>query len=120
MAQAGDGGYFDDSGFPVGSGWDDIHFPDLGDETVYALEISGNSMEPVFREGDRIIVAPGLDVRRGDRIVAKTNEGEVLAKLLGRQTANKVELISFNEDYKPRDLNLGDIEWIARILWASQ
>ncbi|ACT58029.1 S24 family peptidase [Hirschia baltica] len=120
LAQAGDGGFFDDAGFPVGASWDDIHFPDMGDETVYALEISGDSMEPVFREGDRIIVAPGMDVRRGDRVVAKTKEGEVLAKFLGHLSASRVELISANPAYPPREFAASDIEWIARILWASQ
>ncbi|MFC7291987.1 S24 family peptidase [Hirschia litorea] len=120
LAQAGHGGFFDDAGFPVGAGWDDIHFPDMGDETVYALEISGDSMEPVFREGDRIIVAPGMDVRRGDRVVAKTKSGEVLAKLLGRKTANRVELISCNPAYPPREIDMASIDWIARIVWASQ
>ncbi len=120
LAQAGQGGYFDDAGFPIGGGWDEVRFPGISDSTVYALEIAGNSMEPVFREGDRIIVAPGADVRRGDRIVARTKDGEVLAKLLGRMTATRVELLSFNPEYQPLDISLSNIDWIARILWASQ
>ena len=120
MAQAGHGGYFDDAGFPVGGGWDEVRFPGIGDDTVYALEISGDSMEPAYREGDRIIVAPGADIRRGDRVVAKTREGEVLAKLLGRITENRVELVSLNPAYPPRELMREELAWIARILWASQ
>src|SRR5262249_27852794 len=86
FAKAGNNGYFDDAGFPVGDGWEEVRFPGLGNETVYALEITGDSMEPVYRRGDRIVVAPGMGVRRGDRVVAKTTGGEVLAKVLGRQT----------------------------------
>ena len=120
LAQAGDGGFFDDGGFPVGAGWDEVRFPGLGDETVYALEIAGDSMEPVYREGDRIIVQPGADVRRGDRVVAKTRNGEVLAKMLGRVTESKVELVSFNPAYPLREVPREDLLWLARILWASQ
>src|SRR5471032_1249142 len=29
MAQAGNDGFFDDAGFPVGQGWDEITFPDV-------------------------------------------------------------------------------------------
>ncbi len=29
FAQAGAGGFFDDGGFPVGRGWDEVEFPDL-------------------------------------------------------------------------------------------
>lgn len=120
LAQAGNGGYFDDAGFPVGGGWDSIRFPGLEDEAVYALEITGDSMEPVFREGDRVIVAPGAQVRRGDRVVVKTNDGEILAKTLGRATDTRVELISANPAYPVRETPRDQISWIARILWASQ
>ncbi len=120
FAKAGDNGYFDEAGFPVGDGWDDVRFPGLETETVYALEINGDSMEPVYRAGDRIVVAPGLPVRRGDRVVARTRAGEVLAKELGRSTARTVELVSFNPAYPPREILRADLAWMARILWASQ
>ena len=34
MAQAGDGGFFDDAGFPAGAGWDEIVFPHIADENA--------------------------------------------------------------------------------------
>jgi phage repressor protein C with HTH and peptisase S24 domain len=120
FAQAGNGGYFDDGGFPVGGGWDEVSFPDVQDENAYALEVSGDSMLPVFRDGDTIIVSPGSNVRRGDRIVVRTLEGEVLVKVLFRQTAHTTEIMSFNPDYENRILQNTEIDWIARILWASQ
>ena len=120
FAKAGSEGYFDDAGFPTGQGWDEVRFPGLETENVYALEITGDSMEPVYRRGDRIIVAPGADIRRGDRVVVRTRDGEVLAKLLGRQTERTIELISINADYGPRELARVDLAWIARILWISQ
>ena len=120
LAQAGHDGFFDDAGYPAGVGWDEVRFPGLGVETVYALEISGDSMEPAYREGDRIIVAPEAPIRRGDRIVAKTLDGEVMAKVLGQRTETRVQLLSFNPDYAPRDLKPSEIAWMARILWASQ
>ena len=72
FAEAGAGGYFDDGGFPVGKGWDEIAFPAVNDEHAYALEISGNSMEPAYRDGTVIIVSPAAPIRRGDRVVVKT------------------------------------------------
>lgn len=121
FAQAGDDGYFDDAGFPVGQGWDEIDFPGLAREGVYALEISGDSMAPVYREGDRIVVDPtGGEPRRGDRVVVKTTSGEVLAKEVARITGKALELKSLNPDYPGRTLERKDVAWIARILWASQ
>ena len=120
FAQAGAGGFFDDGGFPTGGGWDEINFPSTGQSTVYALEITGDSMLPLYRDGDRIIVAPGEPVRRGDRVVVKTLAGEIMAKILLRRTTKHVELASLNPSHPVRTLDAKDVEWVARILWASQ
>jgi phage repressor protein C with HTH and peptisase S24 domain len=120
FAQAGVGGFFDDGGFPVGGGWEHVRFPEVRDESAYGLEVSGDSMEPLYRDGDILIVSPHSEVRRGDRVVVKTSEGEVMAKELVRKTASRVELASMNPEhatlvYKPLQL-----EWMARIVWVSQ
>ncbi len=120
FAQAGVGGFFDDGGFPVGQGWDEVQFPASDHDNIYALEVSGNSMEPLYRDGDVIIVQPGASIRKKDRVVVKTREGEVMAKELGRKTATLVELVSMNPEHEDRTILLNDIDWIARIVWASQ
>jgi phage repressor protein C with HTH and peptisase S24 domain len=120
FAEAGAGGFFDDGGFPVGKGWDEIAFPAVSDEHAYALEISGESMLPAYRDGDVIIVSPSAPIRRGDRVVVKTKDGEVMAKELKRRTAKTVELKSINAEHAERVLPIGDVLWIARIVWASQ
>ena len=119
-AQAGDKGYFDDAGYPTGSGWDEVLFPQIGDLHAFALEISGTSMEPIYRDGDTIVISPAADIRRGDRVVVKTREGEVMAKELSRQSARKIELTSLNKDHADRSIEVEEIDWIARIVWASQ
>jgi len=120
FAQTGGGGFFDDGGFPAGTGWEEVAFPQLRDENIYALEITGDSMMPVYRDGDRIIVSPNAGIRRGDRIVVKTKDGEVMAKILQRQTARTLELASFNVEHKLRVIPVDEVVWMARILWASQ
>jgi phage repressor protein C with HTH and peptisase S24 domain len=121
FAQAGADGYFDDAGFPVGQGWEEIELPAGGPDDVYALEIAGDSMRPVYRDGDRIIVQPATaEPRRGDRVVVKTTDGEVMAKEVARITSTRLELTSLNPDYEGRTLERSQIAWIARILWASQ
>jgi phage repressor protein C with HTH and peptisase S24 domain len=120
FAQAGTGGYFDDGGFPVGEGWDEIAFPAVSDKHAYALEISGHSMEPAYRDGDVILVSPAAPIRRGDRVVVRTRSGEVMAKELKRRTAKSIELRSLNAAHPDRTLAASDVLWVARILWASQ
>lgn len=120
FAQAGSEGFFDDGGYPVGGGWDEISMPDVGDPNAYALEISGDSMEPVFRDGDMVIVSPAAPVRRGDRVVVKTREGEVMAKQLMRQSARRVELASLNPAHPNYSFDLADLVFMHRIVWAAQ
>lgn len=120
LAQAGNDGYFDDSGYPVGEGWDEVRMPGEVDDNVYALQIQGDSMWPVFRDGDRVLVAPTQNVRKGDRVVVKTREGEIMAKELSRKTAAKIELKSLNPEFEDRIFSKKEVEWIARIMWVSQ
>jgi phage repressor protein C with HTH and peptisase S24 domain len=120
FAEAGSGGYFDDGGFPVGKGWDEVGLPSVNDEHAYALEISGDSMKPTYRDGDVIVVSPGAPIRRGDRVVVKTKDGEVMVKELRRRTQKVIELQSLNPAHVDRTLSTADVEWIARIVWASQ
>jgi phage repressor protein C with HTH and peptisase S24 domain len=120
FAQAGNGGHFDDSGIPSGKGWDVVALPSANDEHAYALEISGDQMKPAYRDGDVILVSPGTPIRRGDRVVVKTRDGEVMAKELKRRTAKTLELQSLNPGHVDRTLAAADVEWIARIVWASQ
>jgi phage repressor protein C with HTH and peptisase S24 domain len=120
FAEASSGGYFDDGGFPAGEGWDEIAFPSVNDEHAYALEVSGQSMEPAYRDGDVILVSPSAPIRRDDRVVVKTRSGEVMAKELKRRTAKTIELKCLNAEHPDRTLAATDVLWIARILWASQ
>jgi phage repressor protein C with HTH and peptisase S24 domain len=120
FAQAGSEGFFDDSGFPLGQGWDEITFPSTN-TGLYALEIAGDSMVPLYRDGDRILVDPhNQNLRKGDRVVVKTIDGEVMAKELVRYSARQIELRSLNPEFPDRSLDRLEVAWIARIVWASQ
>lgn len=120
FAQAGAGGFFDDAGFPAGQGWDLIELPSASGEGSYALQVQGDSMLPLYRHGDKLVVEPGAPIRKGDRVVVKTTTGEVMAKVLEKRTSASVELISLNPEHPPRRLATTEIEWLARIVWASQ
>jgi len=120
FAQAASGGHFDDGGLPAGKGWDEAALPSVNDEHAYALEISGDALRPAYRDGDVIVVSPSTPIRRGDRVVVKTRDGEVMVKELKRRTARALELQSLNPGHADRTLAAGDVAWIARIVWASQ
>lgn len=120
LAQAGQDGFFDDAGLPIGDGWEQTELP-RPRETLLSLRITGDSMAPVYREGDRIIVdREASDIRKGDRVVVRTTGGETLAKEVAGLTAQAVSLASINPAYEPRTVPRKDIVWMGRILWVSQ
>jgi len=120
FAQAGAGGFFDDAGFPAGHGHDLVELPARAAETSYALKVQGDSMLPLYRDGDVLIVEPGASLRKGDRVVVRTSGGEVMAKVLERQTPQAIALVSLNPAHPNRELPMAEVEWVARIVWASQ
>jgi phage repressor protein C with HTH and peptisase S24 domain len=120
FALASANGAFDEKGLPAGKGWSEIALPTADDVSAFALEISGDTLLPAYRNGDVILVSPGAPVRKGDRVVVKTKAGEVMVATLKRRTAKGMELQPLDATQAERTMAAGDVAWIARIVWASQ
>ena len=120
LAEAGAQGYFDAGAFPLGAVLDAAPVPRRLGEEVFALEVHGDSMLPAYRDGDRIVVSPTAPCRRGDRVVVRTLAGEVMVKVLERRSGGRIELSSLNPAHEGRTFPTGEVEWMARIVWASQ
>jgi phage repressor protein C with HTH and peptisase S24 domain len=120
LEQAGRATLFDEAGFPVGADWDEIDFPNLDDRHAYALEVHGDAMAPIYRDGDLLIVSPGASIRRHDRVLLKPLKGDMVAGLLIRRTAQRLELAPFTQGQETRRFAIGEVDWLARIVWASQ
>jgi phage repressor protein C with HTH and peptisase S24 domain len=120
FAQAASDGFFDGGGSPVGGGWDAVTLPEIGDPNAYALEVNGDALEPVFRDGDMVIVSPAAPIRSGDRVVVRTLRGEMMTRQLARRAARHIELNSLNPVHPSDRLNLAAVAWMHRVVWASQ
>jgi phage repressor protein C with HTH and peptisase S24 domain len=120
LAQAGASGAFDEAGFPSGKGWTDLALPIAEDNHTFALEISGDALAPVYRDGGIILVSPGAPIRKGDRVVVKTKMGEMTVATLKRRTAKVLDLQPLDASQGERTMAAGDVAWVARIVWASQ
>jgi phage repressor protein C with HTH and peptisase S24 domain len=111
---------FDAAGFPAGDGWDEISLPAVRDEHAYALEISGRSMEPTYRDETVMVLSPAASIRRGDRVIVKTRNGGVMVKEFRRRTSRSIELKSLDREQKEQTLLARDVLWMHRVIWASQ
>jgi phage repressor protein C with HTH and peptisase S24 domain len=120
MTNAAESGAFDDAGIPVGKRWGEIAFPDMDDENVYAIAVSGNALEPTYRDGTILIVSPNASIRRGDRVVIKTKDGKLAVSAIRRRTSKLIELRSLDAEAADRTVALHELLWMQRVVWASQ
>lgn len=89
---------------------------------AYALEVSGNSMQPVFQPGDWIILDPMAAPEPGDFVVAKYGEKKELIfrkyrpKGLDNSGNMTFELVPLNEDFPSLRSNMVPIEIIGTLI----
>lgn len=69
---------------------------------TYALRVSGDSMEPVFKEGMIVIVEPELSPIPGDFVIAKNGDNEATLKQLVKDGADWY-LKPLNAQYPTKD-----------------
>lgn len=117
---AGEAGHFNEQGQPIGAAWDEVIFPDVTDTSAFALEVTGEDYAPVYRDGDIIIVSPQAEIRRGDRVVARTTDGRLHISELSRKTALRLEMQSILDASKTELMDITDLDWLVRIQWTSQ
>ncbi|WP_112663801.1 S24 family peptidase [Microvirga flavescens] len=116
---AAKGDLFTEDGLPKnGPAWEEINFPGFAGDNVFALEVSGDSFGPLFRDGDIIIVSPTASMRKGDRVIVRTKAGEIIAKELRRRTPKTLELASLGSGQEETPLPLEDVSWVARVMWS--
>ncbi len=112
--------HFNASGHPAGENWDEISLPDVVDPHAFAIEVTENGLEPVYHDGDILIVSPAAAPRRGDRVFVRTAGGDVLIRRLLRRTAKRIDLQSLAESRDEVSLRGDNVVSLARIVWVSQ
>jgi phage repressor protein C with HTH and peptisase S24 domain len=122
MADARSTELFTDDGLPTGGdGWEEIDFPDLGtSEQVFALEVTGDALAPLYRDGDVLILSPTAPIRKGDRVVVRLRNGEIAAGELKRRLVKSLEIHPLAHAGEERTIPMEDVHWTARVMWARQ
>jgi phage repressor protein C with HTH and peptisase S24 domain len=120
FATAAQPGYFDAEGRPQRAQWGETAFPEVPDPHAYALEISGDGLLPVYRNGDLVVVSPGAEVRAGDRVLLRSLQGELLIAELLEKPADRLRIKSLSREHVVRELPVSQVQWHARIVWSGQ
>jgi phage repressor protein C with HTH and peptisase S24 domain/DNA-binding XRE family transcriptional regulator len=110
-ASAGESHSWEDMGMDV------PHIPTAcRDPNTYALQIDGDSMAPLYRTGDVIVVSPNIEARQGDLIVAKTTKDEVFFKELHfSKDMRIIRLFSLNPNYPALEFKRSEIRFLHPI-----
>lgn len=89
----------------------------LSDKEYFGLKVKGDSMQPVFLEGDTIICEQCEDVESGEYAVCVIDENEAILKKLVK-AQNGIILYSLNEKYEPLVFanNSNNLKVIAKIV----
>lgn len=120
MASAnGDGPLWEDA-YPVGHGMEQIWRPhDVVDPRAFGVKVDGDSMTPVFRHGDTVVVCPQKQVVNGDEVVARLRDGRVVVKVI-RYLNGHVLLESYNTSHEPIFAERDQVEFAYKIVWHKR
>jgi phage repressor protein C with HTH and peptisase S24 domain len=111
---AGTGRDWTDQGFVAGAAEEWIERPtNVRDPNAYALRVAGDSMRPLVREGDLIVIDNTKTPVPGDLVLVKTRDYGVLLKELDRQ-AGRIVLLSLNPAFTPIVLEESDLQFPPR------
>lgn len=107
MVPAGKAAEFTDLGYPARVADRYVSAPELGDPDAFAASITGDSMEPEYREGDVVIFSPARDVRDGMDCFARLEpDSEMTFKRVyferGPGGEELIRLQPLNPRYAPR------------------
>lgn len=78
----------------------------------FALQIEGDSMEPKYSAGDRVVIDPHREARNGNRVVARLRESEGVLFKVYNIAGDEVTLVSYNPLYPPLKFKKKDFLWI--------
>jgi len=121
-ASLGGPSLFDEAGRPIGNAWDESNLPGAQDPHAFIVELTNASFAPAYNEGTKIILSPAEKLRRGDKVGVCTSQGEFFIKILGREGAQKIELLPLNPSAgdPPLTLPRNSLAFMHRIVWVSQ
>lgn len=90
----------------------------LNGSQLSAIAVQGDSMEPLLRAGDEVLVDRTPQPFR-DGIYVVRLEDSLLVKRVASQGGGRFSLLSQNLAYPPIDVAAEDIEIIGRVVWKS-
>ena len=110
---------FTDLGYPARVADEYVLSPDVDDPDAFAARVVGDSMEPLYREGDIVVFSPGRTVKSGmDCFVRLERDGETTFKRVelageGEGEGAMIRLVALNPLYGKRAVAREDVAFMC-------
>lgn len=93
------------------------------DPNAFSLRVKGDSMFPRINSGEYVVVEPATQVRPGDEVFIRTNQGKNMIKRLGYHRDGAYQFVSVNQQHPPLTLDDTEIDkvyFVAAIVKSSR
>lgn len=94
----------------------------LNPDNLSAIQVSGDSMEPLLDDGDTVLIDHQRNSLEGEGIYVIHLDDHLYAKRLQRQFDGSLSIISQNKDYQTMSVpkeRLDELQIIGRVVWAG-
>ena len=92
----------------------------LSIQEAKAINVYGNGMLPLYRHGDQLIVSAAVPVRIGDRVIVETKDKRQVCGTLFHKAEDMLGINLGGQKRRETLIKASDIEFLGRVIWASQ
>ena len=93
---------------------------EFDDPAIFAIEVNGSGLEPVYRHGTILFVSPAASVQAGDQIFVSTEEGKAYVGKFVRRDPRQLQIRTISGDGESvATIDKKAIQTLARIVWAA-
>ena len=118
IAQAGPGIFSTDGDYPPGDADEYISRPHgIKDTQAFGIIVKDRSMMPAFRNQQRVVVSPNVQVENSDRVVVGLKDGKRLIAEWHKKDGH-IELVKYNAENIIVEFD--DIEFAYKIVWSRE
>lgn len=83
-------------------------------------EVSGGEFYPFYKDGAQLLIVKGDTFEIGDRLIVKTSSNNLVLGDVSQTRSRSFSLTMMQDNGRVRTFSTGSLDWVARILWASQ
>ena len=83
-------------------------------------DVSGGEFYPFYKDGAQLLIVKGDAFEVGDRLIVKTSANDLLLGDVSQTRSRSFSLTMMQDNGRVRTFSAGSVDWVARILWASQ